>query len=78
MRHGNEEVPGRTRLDICLACGGPMEEPLKRLGSLRCMDCRDGQRPLDPALADDARLRSGLSRPAGLVARLRGAGSTGE
>ena len=78
MRHGNGEGPGRTRLDMCLACGGPMEEPLKRLGSLRCMDCRDSQRPLDAALADDAHLRSVLSRSAGLVARLRGTGSTGE
>jgi hypothetical protein len=35
----------------CLACGEPIEETLFRLGSPRCLDCRQAARPLDPALA---------------------------
>ena len=35
----------------CLACGEPIEEPLFRLGSPRCLECRQGSRPLDPGLA---------------------------
>jgi hypothetical protein len=35
----------------CLACGGPIEDTLFRLGSPRCLDCRQEQRPLDPVLA---------------------------
>lgn len=35
----------------CLACGGPIEETLFRLGSPRCLDCRGARRPLDPVLA---------------------------
>jgi hypothetical protein len=38
----------------CLACGEPMEETLFRLGSPRCLDCRQAGRPLDPALAERA------------------------
>jgi hypothetical protein len=38
----------------CLACGEPIEETLFRLGSPRCLDCRQGQRPLDPHLARKA------------------------
>jgi hypothetical protein len=38
---------------ICLACGNPLEEPLARLGSLRCMDCRELDRRLDPQLVRD-------------------------
>jgi len=72
MGNGDRGISAYTRLDVCLACGGPMEETLKRLGSLRCMDCRDLQRPLDPALANEGKLRDALSTPAGLLARLRG------
>jgi hypothetical protein len=71
VRNGDGETTARARLDVCLACGGPMEEPLKRLGSLRCLDCRDSQRPLDPSLANGAHVRNALSTPAGLLARLR-------
>jgi hypothetical protein len=71
MRHGEGKMHARARLDVCLACGGPMEEPLKRLGSLRCMDCRDTHRPLDPSLANGKLVRDALSEPAGLHARLR-------
>jgi hypothetical protein len=35
----------------CLACGEPIEETLFRLGSPRCLECRQSARPLDPALA---------------------------
>jgi hypothetical protein len=35
----------------CLACGEPIEETLFRLGSPRCLDCRQTARPLDPARA---------------------------
>jgi hypothetical protein len=31
----------------CLACGEPIEETLFRLGSPRCLDCRQAARPLD-------------------------------
>ena len=52
-----------------------MEEPLKRLGSLRCLDCRDSQRPLDPSLTE-ARVDVGtvFRKPARLLARLRPGG----
>ena len=35
----------------CLACGDAIEEVLSRLGSPRCLDCRQMRAPLDPALA---------------------------
>ena len=35
----------------CLACGEPIEETLFRLGSPRCLDCRQAARPLDPTRA---------------------------
>ncbi len=38
----------------CLACGEPMEETLFRLGSPRCLDCRQTARPLDLRLAGAA------------------------
>lgn len=72
MGNGDRGISAYTRLEVCLACGGPMEESLQRLGSLRCMDCRDSQRPLDPELANEPDLRAALSTPAGLFARLRG------
>jgi hypothetical protein len=37
----------------CLACGGPIEDTLFRLGSPRCLDCRQERRPLDRALAGE-------------------------
>ena len=39
----------------CLACGDEIEVPLAQLGSLRCQECRDDQRALDPALIDPTR-----------------------
>ena len=38
----------------CLACGEPIEETLFRLGSPRCLDCRESCRPLDPIRAEAA------------------------
>ena len=34
----------------CLACGKRLETPLSGVGSLRCLDCRDRNAPLDPEL----------------------------
>jgi hypothetical protein len=33
---------------VCLACGKPLEPVLDSLGSLRCLDCREQNRELDP------------------------------
>jgi hypothetical protein len=35
----------------CYACGEPVERPLVSAGSLRCIDCRATNAPLDPRLA---------------------------
>jgi hypothetical protein len=35
----------------CYACGKPLEAPLVNTGSLRCLDCRASNAPLDPELA---------------------------
>jgi hypothetical protein len=41
----------------CYACGEPLDRPLVNAGSLRCLDCRAANAPLDPELApgSDAR-----------------------
>jgi hypothetical protein len=39
-----------TQTRVCLACGAPLRQTLERLGSLRCLDCREQERPLDTAL----------------------------
>jgi hypothetical protein len=49
----------------CLACGEPIEETLFRLGSPRCLDCRQSARPLDPGLASFA--LNGHAAEAGLL-----------
>jgi hypothetical protein len=51
----------------CLACGEPIEETLLRLGSPRCLECRQTTRPLDPALA--VRALNGHA-PVSVLARL--------
>jgi hypothetical protein len=77
MGNENGGMSARARLEMCLACGGPMEEPLKRLGSLRCLDCRDTRRPLDPRLTDvPDDVGKAFRTPAGLLTRLR-AGAPG-
>jgi hypothetical protein len=35
----------------CYACGEPLDRPLVTAGSLRCLDCRATNAPLDPQLA---------------------------
>jgi hypothetical protein len=35
---------------VCLACGDAVGRELSFLGSLRCVECRGTERPLDPAL----------------------------
>jgi hypothetical protein len=35
----------------CYACGEPLDRPLVNAGSLRCLDCRATNAPLDPQLA---------------------------
>jgi hypothetical protein len=34
----------------CLGCGGTIADVLWRLGSVRCHECRDRQRPVNPAI----------------------------
>jgi hypothetical protein len=36
----------------CLACGGSIEPALLRAGSVRCLDCRAGNRALDAKLVE--------------------------
>jgi hypothetical protein len=48
----------------CLACGEPIEETLFRLGSPRCLDCRQTARPLDPRLVDPSLAEGGPNGPA--------------
>ena len=50
----------------CLACGEPIEETLFRLGSPRCLECRQAARPLDPQLA--GAVLNGHLREAGSLA----------
>jgi hypothetical protein len=72
MGNGSGGMSARARLDVCLACGGPMEEPLRRLGSLRCLDCRAARRPLDPQVVDvPDELGDAFRTPAGLFWRVR-------
>jgi hypothetical protein len=42
--------PNRAKPRFCLACGKQLEPTLQVLGSLRCLDCRESQALLDPAL----------------------------
>jgi hypothetical protein len=43
--------PSREHVVIrCLACGKRLEASLSVVGSLRCLDCRDAQVPLNPEL----------------------------
>ena len=50
-RIGLTSLLGAQGAKVCLACGGPIEETLMWVGSLRCLECRDIHRPLDPLLA---------------------------
>jgi hypothetical protein len=48
---GEEATGGEPR---CYACGEPLDRPLVAAGSLRCLDCRATNAPLDPQLAPGA------------------------
>ncbi|MDX6414606.1 MAG: hypothetical protein QOH23_2016, partial [Gaiellaceae bacterium] len=61
-RKGTAAVASWTRGDSradriarCLACGGRMEPALRAAGSLRCLDCRELGRALDPLLVESRR-----------------------
>ena len=54
-RHGRKRP--RARLEVCLACGGPIEEALVHLGSLRCLECRETHKRLDATLVERWRRR---------------------
>jgi hypothetical protein len=45
---------------MCFACGGTVELPLSRLGSLRCHRCIDEAARLDPRLVSEAKRRGGV------------------
>lgn len=49
MASWGEEVAGEG--PCCYSCGEPVELPLVSVGSLRCLDCRVINAPLDPQLA---------------------------
>jgi hypothetical protein len=48
-----------ARLSMCLACGGMVEVPLSRLGSLRCHKCIDEAARLNPRLVREWKRRGG-------------------
>jgi hypothetical protein len=54
----HERLRARARLETCLACGAPLQESLFRLGSLRCLDCRQTNTPLDESLFRRWQLRA--------------------
>ena len=47
QQHDDDRIPQKLQ---CLACGKPLQAPLSSAGSLRCLDCRDANAPLDAAL----------------------------
>src|SRR6266540_2358184 len=53
--------PARNDLR-CLACGGPLESPLVKVGSLRCLDCRAANAALDPKYTKRKRGRARWTR----------------
>ena len=72
MANGTDEPSGRLGAKVCLACGGPIEETLIWVGSLRCLECRDIHRPLDPLLAKPPEKTAGpFMAPTALFAQLR-------
>jgi hypothetical protein len=50
-----KEDPRIDRRVRCLACGAPMQPTLIHVGSLRCLECRAADQPLDPTLAEPRR-----------------------
>ena len=72
MANWTDEPSGRAGAKVCLACGGPIEETLMWVGSLRCLECRDINRPLDPLLAKPPEKTAGpFMAPTALLAQLR-------
>jgi hypothetical protein len=48
----------------CLACGRGLDEPLAAVGSLRCLDCRAANAPLNEHLVAAAERLPGFSATA--------------
>jgi hypothetical protein len=48
--HEQPEKDSNAHEHACLSCGARLRETLDRLGSLRCLDCREEDKPLDPEL----------------------------
>jgi hypothetical protein len=72
MANWSDEPSARADANVCLACGGPIEETLLWVGSLRCLECRDIHRPLDPLLAKTPEKTAGpFMTPTTLLAQLR-------
>ena len=44
------DVGGKPVTLRCLACGRGLDEPLAAVGSLRCLDCRAANAPLNQRL----------------------------
>jgi hypothetical protein len=44
------EKQEKQRVMHCLACGNQLDAPLSMAGSLRCLDCRTVEAPLNPQL----------------------------
>jgi len=70
MANWSDEPSARAGAKVCLACGGPIEETLLWVGSLRCLECRDSHRPLDPLLAKPLE-KTPFMAPTALLAQLR-------
>jgi hypothetical protein len=45
-----DDRPRPEPVRACLACGARLQHTLARLGALRCIDCREADRPLDESL----------------------------
>jgi len=72
MANWSDEPSARAGAKVCLACGGPIEDTLSWVGSLRCLECRDIHRPLDPSLAKAPEKTAGpFMTPTALLAQLR-------
>jgi hypothetical protein len=72
MANWSDEPSARAGVKVCLACGGPIEDTLSWVGSLRCLECRDIHRPLDPSLAKAPEKTAGpFMTPTALLAQLR-------
>jgi hypothetical protein len=72
MANWSDEPSARAGAKVCLACGRPIEETLWWVGSLRCLECRDIQRPLDPSLAKaPEKTAAPFMRQTKLLAQLR-------